>query len=81
MRMKLIIGSFTTRICDVCIKTVNLMEIRPVKQSKKLGYPILECYIENPNMLSRNIPDRWIKNKYVSASLSAFNFSCADCSF
>ena len=48
------------------------MEIKPKKQKKAPPYPILEYYAKNPEMLSKNTPARWIKNKYVATSLAAF---------
>ena len=48
------------------------MELKPVKQSRNPGYPTLRSYVENPALLSKNIPLSWIKNKYVAASLAAF---------
>jgi hypothetical protein len=48
------------------------MEIKSVKQSKKPKYPTLEYYIKNPELLSRSIPESWIKNKYVAVSLATF---------
>ena len=56
------------------------MEIKPINQSKNPNYPILEYYVENPEILARNIPNRWIKNKYIATSISVFvlcgNASC-----
>lgn len=48
------------------------MKIKPVKQTKTPNYPILDHYINNPGLLSKNIPESWIKNKYVATSLATF---------
>lgn len=48
------------------------MKIKPVKQAKTPNYPVLDYYINNPGLLSKNIPDSWIKNKYVATSLATF---------
>lgn len=48
------------------------MEIKPVKKKKEPDYPTLEFYVKNPEMLSRNIPESWMKNKYVATSIAAF---------
>jgi hypothetical protein len=48
------------------------MKIKPVKQAKTPNYPILDYYIKNPGLLSKNIPDSWIRNKYVTTSLATF---------
>lgn len=48
------------------------MEIKSVTKTKKPNYPILEYYIKNPELLSRSIPESWIKNRYVALSLSTF---------
>ena len=48
------------------------MEIKPINQRKSPNYPILEYYIENPEIFSQHIPHRWIKNQYVATSLSVF---------
>lgn len=48
------------------------MKIKPVKKNKTPNYPTLEYYIANPELLSRNIPDRWIKNKYIATYLTIF---------
>ena len=48
------------------------MEIKPVKKKKEPNYPTLEFYVKNPEMLSRNIPESWMKNKYVATSIAAF---------
>lgn len=48
------------------------MEIKPIKKKKEPNYPTLEFYVKNPEMLSRNIPESWMKNKYVATSIAAF---------
>ena len=48
------------------------MEIKPIKQVKQPNYPTFEYYVEHPELLYRNIPESWLKNKYVAASLGAF---------
>lgn len=48
------------------------MKIKPVKHAKAPNYPILEYYIKNPGLLSKNIPENWLRNKYVASSLATF---------
>lgn len=48
------------------------MKIKSVKQTKRPNYPTLEFYIENPELLSKSIPESWIRNKYVATSLATF---------
>ncbi|NLL28390.1 MAG: hypothetical protein GX259_06310 [Bacteroidales bacterium] len=48
------------------------MKIKPVKRAKTPNYPVLEYYINNPELLSKSIPESWIKNKYVATSLATF---------
>ncbi len=48
------------------------MKIKSVKQIKRPNYPTLEYYIGNPELLSKSIPESWIRNKYVAASLATF---------
>jgi len=48
------------------------MEIKPVKSTKKPGYPTISRYIEHPQLLSKNIPVAWLKNKYVTTALASF---------
>lgn len=48
------------------------MKIKPVKKAKDPNYPIIDYYIKNPGLLSKNIPESWIRNKYVATSLATF---------
>ena len=48
------------------------MKITPVKSSRTPDYPTLREFSEHPELLSKNVPFRWIKNKYVATSLAAF---------
>jgi hypothetical protein len=48
------------------------MEIQPVKSKKAPGYPTIRSYVENPMLLSKSIPNIWIRNKYAAATLASF---------
>ena len=48
------------------------MEIKSVNNSRQPNYPTIELFIKHPELLSRNIPNSWLKNKFVSTSLAAF---------
>lgn len=48
------------------------MKIKPVKKSKKPNYPTIELYINNPDLLSKNVPENWLKNSCVATSLATF---------
>lgn len=48
------------------------MKIKPVKKSKKPNYPTIELYINNPVLLSKNVPENWLKNSCVATSLATF---------
>jgi hypothetical protein len=51
------------------------MEIKPVNNSKQPNYPTIELFVKHPELLSRNIPGSWLKNKFVATSLAAFLLS------
>jgi len=48
------------------------MEIKPVKIKKKPGYPTIKTFIENPELLSKNVPFAWIRNQYAATTLATF---------
>lgn len=48
------------------------MEIKPVKQKRKPGYPTIKTFIENPGLLSKNVPFTWIRNQYAATTLATF---------
>jgi len=48
------------------------MEIKPVKLKKKPGYPTIKTFIENPELLSKNVPFAWIRNQYAATTLATF---------
>jgi hypothetical protein len=48
------------------------MKIKPIKQAKRPNYPTFEYYIEHPELLYKSIPESWLKNKCVAASLATF---------
>ena len=48
------------------------MEIKPIKNSREPNYPTIELFIKHPELLSKSIPNNWVKNKFVAASLAAF---------
>jgi hypothetical protein len=48
------------------------MKVKSVKQTKQPNYPTFGYYVENPELLFRNVPENWIRNKYVATSLAAF---------
>lgn len=48
------------------------MKIKSVKKTKMPNYPILDYYIKNPGLLSKNLPESWIRNRYVATSLATF---------
>jgi len=48
------------------------MEIKSVNNSRQPNYPTIELFVKHPELLSRNIPNSWLKNKFVSTSLAAF---------
>lgn len=48
------------------------MKLKPLKNSKKPNYPTIELYINNPVLLSKNVPENWLKNSCVATSLATF---------
>jgi len=48
------------------------MEIKPVKIKRKPGYPTIKAFIENPVLLSKNVPFAWIRNQYAATTLATF---------
>jgi hypothetical protein len=48
------------------------MKIKPVKNSQKPNYPTIELYVNHPDLLTKNVPENWLKNTYVASSLAAF---------
>ncbi len=48
------------------------MQLKPVKIKKELGFPTINEFAQNPELLYKNIPSSWLKNKYVAASLAMF---------
>jgi len=51
------------------------MEIKSVKNSRQPNYPTIELFVKHPELLSRNIPGSWLKNKFVATSFAAFLLS------
>ena len=51
------------------------MEIKSINNSKQPNYPTIELFVEHPELLARNIPESWLKNKFVATSLAAFLLS------
>jgi len=51
------------------------MEIKSVNNKRQPNYPTIELYVKHPELLARNIPSSWLKNKFVATSLVAFLFS------
>ena len=51
------------------------MEIKPIKNAKQPQYPTIELFIKHPELLSRAVPNNWVKNKFVATSLAAFLLS------
>ena len=48
------------------------MQLKPVKIKKEPGFPTINKFAQNPELLYKNIPSNWLKNKYVAASLAMF---------
>ncbi|HPI20300.1 MAG TPA: hypothetical protein PKY56_08010 [Candidatus Kapabacteria bacterium] len=48
------------------------MQLKPVKIKKELGFPTINEFAQNPELLYKNIPSSWLKNKYVATSLAMF---------
>ena len=49
------------------------MEIRPIKSNKRLPkYPTMDLFVNNPQLLSKSIPEKWLSNSLVLGSLTAF---------
>ena len=48
------------------------MEIKPVKLKRKPGYPTIKTFVDNPELLSKNIPFAWIRNQYTATTLATF---------
>jgi hypothetical protein len=51
------------------------MEIKSVNNTQQPNYPTIELFVEHPELLSRNIPNKWLKNQFVATSLAAFMLS------
>jgi hypothetical protein len=51
------------------------MEIKSVNNSRQPNYPTIELFVKHPELLSRNIPNSWLKNQFVATSLAAFLLS------
>jgi len=51
------------------------MEIKSVNNSRQPNYPTIELFVKHPELLSRNIPSSWLKNKVVATSFAAFLLS------
>jgi len=51
------------------------MEIKTVNNSRQPNYPTIELFVKYPELLARNIPSSWLKNKFVATSLAAFLLS------
>ncbi|NDW12704.1 hypothetical protein D0T50_07355 [Bacteroides sp. 214] len=54
------------------------MEIKSVNNSRQPNYPTIELFVKHPELLSRNIPNSWLKNRFVTTSLAAFLLSGND---
>jgi hypothetical protein len=54
------------------INKEEAMQLKPVKTKKELGFPTINEFARNPELLYKNIPSSWLKNKYVAASLAMF---------
>ncbi len=54
------------------INKEKAMQLKPVKIKKELGFPTINEFAQNPELLYKNIPSSWLKNKYVAASLAMF---------
>jgi len=48
------------------------MEIKPVKIKRKPGYPTIKTFVDNPELLSKNVPFAWIRNQYAATTLATF---------
>ena len=51
------------------------MEIKSVNNTRQPNYPTIELFVKHPELLARNIPRSWLKNKFVATSLAAFLLS------
>lgn len=51
------------------------MEIKSITKSRQPNYPTIELFIKHPELLSRNIPSNWLKNRFVATSLAGFLLS------
>lgn len=51
------------------------MEIKSITESRQPNYPTIELFIKHPELLSRNIPGNWLKNRFVATSLAGFLLS------
>ncbi|MDL2231440.1 hypothetical protein LJB85_01725 [Porphyromonadaceae bacterium OttesenSCG-928-L07] len=51
------------------------MEVKPVNNSRQPNYPTIELFVKHPELLSRNIPNNWLKNQFVATSFAAFLLS------
>src|SRR5690554_5017571 len=51
------------------------MEIKSINNSQQPNYPTIELFVKHPELLSRNIPNSWLKNQFVATSLAAFLLS------
>jgi hypothetical protein len=48
------------------------MKCKPIKLKNKPGYPTIQDYVENPGLLSKHVPNAWIKNQYAATTLATF---------
>ena len=48
------------------------MEIEPVKIKRKPGYPTIKTFVDNPGLLSKNVPFAWIRNQYAATTLATY---------
>jgi hypothetical protein len=51
------------------------MKIESVNNSQKPNYPTIELFVKHPELLSKNIPNSWLKNQFVVTSFAAFLLS------
>ena len=51
------------------------MKIKSVNNSRQPNYPTIELFVKYPELLARNIPGSWLKNKVVATSFAAFLLS------
>jgi len=51
------------------------MEIKSVNNRQQPNYPTIDLFVKHPELLARNIPSSWLKNKVVATSFAAFLLS------